>query len=213
VRVPRVGRVLAAALVLPAAIAISLPYLGRVHTAAVERYAENVLGELPRDAVLVVGEDYIYAGTQYVQWALDARADVVVIDDGLLQFPWYRARLAQRGVPMPPGNPTGGWVVEHALAAGKRVFVDLKQKDVLARLPTYPYGAMLAVGTPPSLDDLVALNRDLFSAFLLDYATPGPDDEYASVIQRHYDAMWELLARALDAAGRHDDAAALRLER
>jgi len=212
-RVPRSSRVLAAALALPAAIALSLPYLGRVHTAAVERYAENVLGELPRDAVLVVGEDYVYAGTQYVQWALEARPDIVVIDSGLLGFAWYRDRLAQRGVPMPAGKPSGGWVVEHALGAGKRVFVDLKQKDVLAALPTYPYGAVLAVGTPPPLDDLVALNRELFGAFLLDYVSPGPDDEYASVIHRHYAAMRELLARALEAAGRHDDAKALRLER
>lgn len=209
-RAPRMSRVLAAALALPASIALSLPYLGRVHTAAVERYAENVLGALPKGAVLVVGEDYIYAGTQYVQWALDARDDVIVIDQGLLGFAWYRDRIARRGVEMPPGTPSAGWVVEHALRGGRRVFVDLKQKDVLAGLPTYPYGAVLAVGTPPPLDDLVALDRELFGSFLFDYAPPSPDDEYASVIHRHYAAMWELLARALEAAGRGADAEALR---
>jgi len=204
------SRVLAAALALPASVALSLPYLGRVHTAAVERYAENVLGALPKGSVLVVGEDYIYSGTQYVQWALEARDDVIVIDQGLLGFAWYRDRIARRGIEMPPATPSGGWVVEHALNAGHRVFVDLKQKDVLAGLPTYPYGAVLAVGTPPALDDLVALDRGLFGSFLFDYAPPGPDDEYASVIHRHYAAMWELLARALEAAGRSADAEALR---
>jgi hypothetical protein len=160
--------------------------------------------------VLVLGEDYSYAATQYVQWAEGARTDVVVIDQGLLGFAWYRDRIARRGIAMPPATPTVGWVVEHALRAGHRVFVDLKQKDVMTGLPTYPYGAVLAVGTPPSLDDLIALERDLFGSFLFDYAPPGPDDEYASVIQRHYEAMWELLVRAVDAAGRHDAAAELR---
>jgi hypothetical protein len=199
-------------LALPASIALSLPGLGRVHTAAVERYAQNVLEELPDGAVLVVGEDYIYAGTQYVQWALGERPDAIVIDGGLLSFGWYRDRLAQRGVPMPPGIPTAGWVVEHAVAAGKRVFVDLKQKDVISHLPTFPYGAVVAVGTPPSLDDLVELNGALYAAFRFDYVLPGPDDEYASVIHRHYGAMREMLARALEAAGRRDDAAAIRAE-
>ncbi|HEY1815438.1 MAG TPA: DUF2723 domain-containing protein [Kofleriaceae bacterium] len=211
-RAPRVARVLAAALALPASIALALPGLGRVHTAAVERYAQNVLEELPDGAVLIVGEDYIYAGSQYVQWALGERADAIVIDSGLLPFGWYRDRLAARSVPMPPGNPSATWVVEHAIAAGKRVFIDLKQKDVIAHLPTFPYGAVLAVGAPPSLDDLVALNDALYAGFRRDYVPPGPDDEYASVIQRHYSAMRELLARALEAAGRRDEAAALRAQ-
>jgi Protein of unknown function (DUF2723) len=209
-RTPRSARVLAGALALPASIALSLPYLGRVHTAAVERYAQNVLEELPDGAILVVGEDYLYAGAQYVQAALGERPDIVVIDEGLLGFEWYRARIAARGVEMPPGKPSGGWVVEHAAAAGKRVFVDLKQKDVLAKLPTYPWGAVLAVGQPPALDKLAEANHELFDEFRIDYAPPGPDDEYASVIQRHYTAMRELIARALDAAGDRDQADSFR---
>src|SRR5262249_48994734 len=126
----------------------------------------------------------------------------------------YRARLAARGLPMPPDTPSGGWVVEHALAAGKRVFVDLKQTDVLRALPTFPYGAVLAVGprgaAPPPLRDLLGLNRSLFDAFQLDYAPPGNDDEYAGVIHRHYAAMWEMLARAAEAAGKPEAAAGAR---
>jgi Protein of unknown function (DUF2723) len=206
IRTPRTARVMAAALALPASIALSLPYLGRVHTAAVERYAQNVLEALPDGAVLVVSEDYIYAGAQYVQAALGERPDVIVVGEGLLGMPWYRDRLAARGLEMPPGKPSSGWVVEHAARAGKRVFVDLKQKEVLAKLPTYPWGEVLAVGTPPPADQLAEANHELYDAFRLDYMPPGADDEYATVIARHYAAMRTLLVEILDAAGRHDDA-------
>ena len=206
IRTPRSARVLAAALALPASIALSLPYLGHVHTAAVERYAQNVVESLPEGAVLVVSEDYIYAGAQYVQAALDERHDVIVVGEGLLGLAWYRDRLAARGLEMPPGKPSSGWVVEHAARAGRRVFVDLKQKEVLAKLPTYPWGEVLAVGPPPPLDKLAEANHELYDGFRLDYVAPGADDEYATVVARHYAAMRQLLVEMLDAAGRHDDA-------
>ena len=206
IRTPRSARVMAAALALPASLALSLPYLGRVHTAAVERYAQNVLESLPDSAVLVVSEDYIYAGAQYVQAALGERHDVIVVGEGLLGFAWYRDRLAARGLEMPPGKPSSGWVVEHAARSGRRVFVDLKQKEVLANLPTYPWGEMLAVGEPPPLDKLAEANHELYDGFRLDYVPPGADDEYATVVARHYAAMRQLLVEMLDAGGRHDDA-------
>ena len=185
-----------------------------MHTAAVERYAQNILGALPDGAVLVVAEDYLYAGTQYVQWALDERPDVIVIDSGLLQFPWYRdaARATGRDRCRPARRPAAGsWSTRSPTASA--CSSTSRKKTCSTHLPTFPYGAVLAVQAPPPLDELVALNRELFGAFVLDYAPPGPDDEYASVIQRHYAAMWEMLARALDAAGRHTDAEALRRER
>ena len=92
-------------------------------------------------------------------------------------------------------------------------FVDLKQKDVIgSRLSTHPYGLVSEVlargATPPSLERVLADNQALYAGFELGYPPPGPDDEYATVIHRRYAATWKMLGRALERAGRRDDAAA-----
>lgn len=209
----RAAIAIAATLGVAAGAAPSLGYVARVHGPAVERCAQNLLRSLPDGAVVLESADYLHAGTAYVQWALGDRQDVVVVTRGMLGFAWYRDRLARRGFVVDDRvrAPIVA-AVERVLAGGRRVFVDLAQQDVLAALPTRPYGLVVEVlprgARAPGLDEVVAQNRALYAAYVLDYPRPGGDDEYAAVIHRRYAATWELLARALAGAGRRDDAAA-----
>jgi hypothetical protein len=97
------------------------------------------------------------------------------------------------------------------LAAGRPVFADVYQPELIAALPSYPYGMLRRVlpraAQPPSLDDQLATNKRLFAAFDLDYEPPADDDEFAADIHRKYATTWLDLARALARAGRADEAA------
>ena len=187
----------------------------RPHLTAVERYAENILGSLPQNAVLVVGEDYVYAGALYAQSALGERADVIVVASGLLQFPWYRARLVQRGLTIAARDAVRR-LRRRARARRRSPGVRRPQAERRARRADRP---RRSAPSSPSIHaarrrrrstPYSRRNRAIFAAYRLDYARPADGDEYPAVIHRHYTAMWELIARALDAAGKPDDAQAAR---
>ena len=102
-------------------------------------------------------------------------------------------------------------IAERILATGRPLLVDRSLGNVLAALPSYPYGTLfrvLARGQPrPPLDEVAAQNRDWFAALDLDYPRPGPGDEYPALIHEGYAATWQILAAGFAALGRRDDAA------
>jgi hypothetical protein len=210
----RVTRAIVAPLVATVGVvalaAASLPYLGRVHSPAMELHAKNLLDSLPQGAVLIHGQDEFHAGIGYAQWSLGMRRDVVAITWPLTQFHWYRLRIYRRGVPPNYLVP----LAEAVLASGKPLFVDRLQRDVIASFPTHPYGSVIRVyprGTRlPSVEEVYALNVELYSKFRLDYARPGPDDEYATEVHLRYRATWEMIATMLAKVGRPEDAARAR---
>ena len=195
---------------------LSLPHLQRIHTPAVERYAQNVLHSLPQHAVLIAGEDDQYFGTGYVQYALGERTDVTLLAFQLTTSPWYARRMEARGIFAPEGDgPVIVRIVDYLLSKGRPVFIERQGSatsiEIVRAFPTYPYGPVMKVlprgAKPPSLDDVLAENKAIFAKFRIDYPIPGDDDEFATMIHHRYAGPWNALARKLEAAGKRDDAA------
>lgn len=195
--------------------ATSLPYVGRVHSPAVETGARNMLHSVPPDAVVIHGQDELHAVTGYVQWALGERQDVRVVTWPLMALPWYQRRVAARGVvsARSPGSPQVQ-LVRALLVRGVPVFVDRLQRSAIAKFPTYPHGVLIRVlpeaAVIPSVRDVLAINENLFDSFALDYPRPGPHDEFATEVHVRYSATWTMIATMLERMGMTDDAARAR---
>ncbi|MBL9019498.1 MAG: DUF2723 domain-containing protein [Myxococcales bacterium] len=212
---PRLGEPVAV-IVLAAAVALSLPSYQRYTTPAVETGVRNLLGSLPANAVVITRSDDLYFGTTYVQAVLGLRPDVVQVAWGLVTLPWYRERLARRGVVIDPAAPGAGVasvrVARQVMASGRPLFVDVQLDNVRQALRTYPHGTVFRVvpegERSPTLDEVVALNQRLYAGFDLDYPRPGWDDGYPTGVHGRYAQTWAILSRALAAQGRADDAEA-----
>jgi hypothetical protein len=180
----------------------SLTHVQRVHTPAIERQISNMLRSLPQDAVVIGIDDDLRSGTAYVQLVLGERRDVIYVHRPMLGGDWYRARLVARGLELDN-------MIDAALAHGRAVFVQGAERDVLAELPHYRYGILVRVlprgQTPPSLDEVVALNKEIYEHMELGYPRPGGDDEWATRIHDRYARTWIVLAQELFAAGKPDD--------
>lgn len=57
---------------------------------------EQSLSGIPTDAIIVTPGDQTVAATWYFAYAEGQRPDVIVVDDNMFQFSWYRANLAQK---------------------------------------------------------------------------------------------------------------------
>ena len=191
--------------------AMSLPYVGRVHSPAVELGAKNMLRTLPEQAVVIHSQDEIHAVTGYVQTALGERRDVGVVTWPLMKLAWYRDRVAKRGIVAAPGPGTPQQqLAATLLARGRPVFVDRLQREIIEAFPTHPYGVLIRVLPPgaqmPSVPEVFAINEELFARFALDYPRPGPDDEFATEVHRRYSATWEMIGKILDKHGHRAEA-------
>ena len=213
-RVPGPGFQSAAAVIALVGLAApSLSHVGAVHSPAMERGAANLLGALPADAIVIGRGDDVHTAVNYLQLARGVRRDVTYVHWRAMSTPWYRARVATRGVAFvpTPGEPPLMTVVRLGLATSRPVFVEPQLEVGLGALPRSPHGVLLHVlpaGTPlPSLDDVLALERQQFAAFDLDYERPGRADEFAAAAHLRYAAVWTRLAQALARAGRASEAA------
>ena len=199
--------------VLTAAVVTSLPHLLRVHAPAVEYEARNVLATLPPAAVVIGESDDLAAGITYAQLVLGERPDVAYVHWPMMKLAWARDRLAPHDISI---DATGGTIssarlVTALFASGRPVFIEPSKLAALGGFPHYPYGILVRLlppGTrPPSLHDVVEINRRVYAAFTFGYELPGTDDEWPTAVHLRYAATWETLGRALEAAGEHDDAA------
>ncbi len=207
--------VFVASIGVPSLAALSIGYVGRIHSPAVETGAKNLLRSLPPDSVVIHGQDELHAVTGYVQWALGERQDVVFVTWPLMKLPWYRERVARRGITSGRGGGSPEVrLVTSLLAQGRPVFVDRLQRKVIEALPTHPYGVLIRVVPPgvsmPSVLDVFAMNEQLYSAFELAYDIPGPDDEFATEVHNRYRDIWLMISKALDAQGYKTQAARAR---
>ncbi|HSS01430.1 MAG TPA: hypothetical protein VLM79_30430, partial [Kofleriaceae bacterium] len=208
----RVTREVAAEIVCVAAFAVlmvaNLPRLAAVHTPAVELGVRNTLRALPPLAIAVVTGDDQCFGARYVQLVLGERPDVAVVCAGLLPVRSYRAAWQARGIPMPP--MTGPRLGQALLATARPVLVDQQLTAILSAFPSYPLGVLVRVlpptMRPPAPGEVAAMNQEVYRRFALDYASPGPDDGYATVAHHRYAATWAAIARLLDRAGDRDAA-------
>lgn len=211
VRIGTRAQLVASTVVVAALAAPSLPYLARVHSRALEAYAENTLRMLPAGAVEVVQADAFYYASIYAQTALGVRPDVVVVAWPTMSLAWYRDRVAARGVVAERADePALVALADHVLAAGGAIFVEQDAPDVLRVRGGVPFGPLvrvLAVGAArPSLAEVEAQNDAVYAAFDLGYPRPSRDDEWATVAQDRYAAGWRAIAYALAAAGHASEA-------
>ena len=204
-RYARVAPVLAVATFVVGA-ALSLPFVARMHSPAVERGLRNLLGSLPPAAIVIGTTDELHFGAGYLQFAAGVRPDVTVISVGQLGLPYYRDRLARRtGIvvvkPRDAAEKVTVTVAAQALATGRPVFIDPFQANIAAAFPTYPYGLVFRVlprGTPlPRIEDIFAINRDVYARYEFGYPFPGPDDQFATQYHRIYARTWTAIAQAL----------------
>lgn len=189
----------------------TLPRLSRTHAPAIEYFARNTLAALPPNAVLFDGTDDQYFGIGYAQWALGLRQDVVVVAPQLAIMPWYRARIAARGVPPDVAGQGILSAVEKLVAEGRPVFVEKSHVAVIGTFTTYPFATLMRVlprgaATPP-IDQVVAENEAIYERFVLPYARPGVDDEFVTFTHERYAGTWTMLGRKLTALGQPEKAA------
>lgn len=200
------------------AAGLSLPYILATHSPAVEKGVINILESLPPDSIVLGTADDVHFGSIYVQEVKRIRPDVVTIAWPMTVLPWYREELARRGVPLDPYKGADDVpsirVARQMFATGRPFFVEISMQRILQTFDSYPHGVLFRVLPPgtakPNLDEIIAINRDLFAKFDIGYARPSWDAEYAAEMHLRYARTWDILARALVEVGRKDDARAAR---
>jgi hypothetical protein len=213
-RMPVVSHVLALLVIGGLAVA-RLPQLERFSSPAMELEVRNTLESLPTAAVIFGSIDELDVGIRYLQLARDVRTDVLFVRADDLAEPWYHALFPNAGlrVDAPMGVPLKVYLAEQVLAQGRPLFVSQGEAVELTGYVKVPYGIVTQVlprgAHRPSLGEVVTLNRRLFGRFRLDYAFPGPADEFATWIHRNYARVWTMLAQAMAANGQADTAAEL----
>lgn len=215
-KLPTLGaasRALVSVVVFAAVAVTALPHVAGIHSPAMERGVQNLLGSLPPSSVVLGQGDDLHVGVRYLQLARGVRPDVAYVHWSAMGTPWYRERMAQLGVVLEPaaGEAPSLAVARHVLASGRPLLVDPSQAKILSAYPSYPFGVLIRVlphGAPvPTLDEVVELNKQMFARFDLDYARPHAADEYAAQMHLRYARLWQDLGRALGRAGRPADAA------
>ena len=215
-RVPKltgwIGEALGA-IIFIALLVLALPFLQAVHSPAVENNVKNMLRSLPQNAVVVVAEDDLDFGSSYVQLALGERRDVTVIMWYSIVRPATRERVEHDLGFVIPKVGTDIFVAHFAdavLKAGRPLFVDGYQKHVLEAFPTYPFGILFRVlpkGTAvPTIQEVFAINRDLYAKFELGYPIPPGDSGWPAHVHDRLVRTWVIIRDALRAANDPDDA-------
>jgi hypothetical protein len=192
-----------------ALIATSLPELARFHSPAMENGVRGMLLGLPENAIVFTTTDELDISLRYEQMARGERPDVLVFRPRGTGARWYADRVRALGFDLGVPESTTG-IAERALATGRPLFVNRNEKEILAAFPSYPFGLFERVlprgNAIPSIADIVAKNRALFSTFELDYPTPGWADEYAMSMHTRLASTWSRLGAALAAGGDRDGA-------
>ncbi len=203
--------------VLATGAAVSLPSVTTAYSPAAQRSIENLLRTMPPRAVVIGSFDLLSFGAGYVQDALGQRTDVSVV-----MWPTTRATFLRRtGVSIAhvASDPSATVrVAEAVLASGRPLFADESTASRLSALPSYPYGLVFRIlpagTTAPDTEQVFAMNKELVDKLVIDYPVPRIGDGVPADVHAWYARMWRILATALAAGGRRDDAAfALEMER
>jgi hypothetical protein len=213
---PRVRPALAAVagvVVLVVSAALSLPGIPRAHSPAVERAVETLLRTAPQDAVILTIGDHLALVGGYVQHARGVRPDVVMITGSMMGMDWYRddidAKLGFTSLKAGPGDADVR-IAREILGHGRPLLIDRNYGPIAVAFPGYPYGMLIRIlpeGSPvPSVAEVVAMNKTVYEQLDLDYPPPHRDDDWPAVVHADYARTWNLLARALQAAGKPDEA-------
>lgn len=82
-------------------------------------FARAALGAAPPRAVLVAGDDRASFALRYTRWALGERPDTIVVDQRMLQWPWYRQDLERRLGRLVPGDGSDDGLPAAAARVGR----------------------------------------------------------------------------------------------
>lgn len=205
----------AAALVLVLRGALSGAFVVAHHRPTTERYLRNVLAMLPPNSVLLAEGDDAVGGLEYMQCALGARPDVVVLAPPLLNADWYAARASKQlgfeivhGI-VPPGGDQpvlDSTDLMTQLVQSKRplFLTSWFAKNLDVTFPSYPVGPLIHVPSArvamPSPDELLATNEALFAQMTLD-ETPPPAHTWAGQRYLDYRRTWVVLEKAFTIGG------------
>lgn len=209
----RGATMLVATLGLAAVAAPSLSYVRRTHSPALQYALAGTLRSLPAGAVLIHSSGAFHYGLGYLRTTEGLRPDVTPVLWPQIGLAWYRARLARAGITLtrPVRELSSVYVADVVLGAGRPLYVDAMQANILSTFPTVPFGIVFHVlprGTPrPPIQEVVRTNEAVFESFDLQYPRPGRDDDFATAIHDAYAKTWRILTDALVAAGDRDLAA------
>jgi hypothetical protein len=191
------------------AFSVSQDQYYRRHGREVHDLVENIFVGLPVGSVVVVMGDHKTFGAPYLQLVEKRRPDVLVISGSMLNFSWYRRRSAAAlGI---PGSQK--FKIERMLAllnGQKRpIFVDWRFVDRLPKsTKTYQYGihrrVLLSGEVMPSANDLLAINNNIFSAYILSGCPHLGGDGWQAVSVEDYVMAWASLSVDLGRQGRSD---------
>ena len=127
-----------------------------------------------------------------------------------MTFDWYRARVAAKGIVAAYEHAGHAHATSGRHAARDRAVPcsSIGCSEAIAQFPSYPHGILIRVlppGAPvPSVAEVIALNKQLYAAFVLDDPRPGPDDDYATEVHRRYAGIWDILSRGAERAGNRE---------
>lgn len=195
----------------------SLPYVARMHSAAIEQGIRNQLHSVPPNAIIIGATDVFHFGTGYLQGALGERTDVAAITTIQLGLSSAREKVRQRtgieimNIPKGSEDKLSVVIAEQALATGRPVFIDPYQANIAKSLPIYPYGLLFRVlpkGAPmPTLLEIYEINKQLYASYQFGYAFPGNEDQLATDFHVFYARPWRILAEGLAAEHRDEELA------
>ena len=94
---------------------------------AAERWTEDVLGELPKGALLITSQDRHTFTLDYVQWVEHRRQDLLVIDGDLLHYEWYADQTNRRHPSLSP--------LEKGASLSQLISANLGQRQVYLVTP------------------------------------------------------------------------------
>jgi hypothetical protein len=195
------------------AVGLSLPHQRRAHSPAVERALEMMLRTAPPNAVLLTSADHFDLVGSYAQFALGMRPDVVMANGGMMTARWYLADLSADlgfdSIPDGPGLKSERFA-KAILDHGRPLLVDHNFLNIATKYASYPYGILVRIVPPgdaaPSVDEVFELNKKIFESIDFNYPAPYQTDDWPAQIHYDYANTWELLAQALEAKGRPEDA-------
>ena len=187
------------------------PRLAEDRRPTAARYVRNVLRALPPRAVVLGTGDLGCFGFLYAQQATRLREDVTYVDVGMMELPWYRARIAAR-VDMDAGDGFDVAVFLNDLERrGQPVFVGVPGPELPATTGVMGHAGLLQVlepgASPPDGATLEASNLAWMRNFEWDDHPVRDPWSWAGLAERGYRATWESVASRYREEGRPEDAA------
>jgi hypothetical protein len=190
-------------------------------TWAAEDYAQNALAGAEKNAMIVGLGDVKLFSMLHAQRVRGQRKDVQYVDARMLLYRWYVEQQRQRypgfAYRFTPRRVDSLRLIQGALRRGRPVYLTgYYNSRVRTAFASYPAGPLLRIvdigRRPPSLPEVIELNRRLFRGFRRRGKAPDPRvDPWSASLREPFAATWRAIAHQVQRRGRRT--LALRLMR